>query len=154
MSQPAGGHISAAVAALDFSVGFGFKTVATPTAITKTKTINPATAPSHLLALLPDFGYVGIKEGSTVDGGMESGFGPEELRLPSITGGGGGGGTSDVVKDVNKAVVAGDAKKAKELLPLAYKAIDKAAKRGVIKDNTASRKKSRLTAKVKAAGAK
>ncbi|OGG67216.1 30S ribosomal protein S20 [Candidatus Kaiserbacteria bacterium RIFCSPLOWO2_02_FULL_45_11b] len=61
---------------------------------------------------------------------------------------------SDVVKDVNKAVVAGDAKKAKELLPLAYKAIDKAAKRGVIKDNTASRKKSRLTAKVKAAGAK
>jgi len=92
VSQPAGGHISAAVAALDFSVGFGFKTVATPTAITKTKTINPATAPSHLLALLPDFGYVGIKEGSTVDGGMESGFGPEELRLPSITGGGGGGG--------------------------------------------------------------
>jgi small subunit ribosomal protein S20 len=57
---------------------------------------------------------------------------------------------SDVVKDVNKAVIAGDAKKAKELLPLAYKAIDKAAKRGVIKDNTASRKKSRLTARVKA----
>ncbi len=57
---------------------------------------------------------------------------------------------SDVVKDVNKAVVAGDAIKAKELLPLAYKAIDKAAKRGVIKDNTASRKKSRLTARVKA----
>jgi small subunit ribosomal protein S20 len=61
---------------------------------------------------------------------------------------------SDVVKDVNKAVVAGDAKKAKELLPLAYKAIDKAAKRGVIKDNTASRKKSRLTARVKATVAK
>jgi small subunit ribosomal protein S20 len=61
---------------------------------------------------------------------------------------------SDVVKDVNKAVVAGDAKKAKELLPLAYKAIDKAAKRGVIKDNTASRKKSRLTARVKATEAK
>jgi small subunit ribosomal protein S20 len=61
---------------------------------------------------------------------------------------------SDVVKSVNKAVTAGDAAKAKELLPQAYKAIDKAAKRGVIKDNTASRKKSRLTAKVKAAGAK
>jgi small subunit ribosomal protein S20 len=61
---------------------------------------------------------------------------------------------SDVVKDVNKAVIAGDAKKAKELLPLAYKAIDKAAKRGVIKDNTASRKKSRLTARVKATTAK
>ena len=57
----------------------------------------------------------------------------------------------DVVKQVQKAVVAGDAKKAKELLPTAYKAIDKAAKRGVIKDNTAARKKSRLTAQVKAA---
>jgi small subunit ribosomal protein S20 len=61
---------------------------------------------------------------------------------------------NDVVKTVNKAVVAGDAAKAKELLPQAYKAIDKAAKRGIIKDNTASRKKSRLTAKVKAAGTK
>jgi small subunit ribosomal protein S20 len=57
---------------------------------------------------------------------------------------------SDVVKSVTKAVVAGDAAKAKELLPKAYQAIDKAAKRGVIKDNTASRKKSRLTARVKA----
>lgn len=56
---------------------------------------------------------------------------------------------SDVVKSVNKAVTAGDAAKAKELLPKAYKAIDKAAKRGVIKDNTAARKKSRLTARVK-----
>jgi small subunit ribosomal protein S20 len=57
---------------------------------------------------------------------------------------------SDVVKSVNKAVTANDAAKAKELLPKAYQAIDKAAKRGVIKDNTASRKKSRLTARVKA----
>ena len=57
----------------------------------------------------------------------------------------------DVVKDVEKAVLAGDTAKAKELLPKAYKAIDKAAKRGVIKDNTADRKKSRLTARVKAA---
>jgi small subunit ribosomal protein S20 len=32
-------------------------------------------------------------------------------------------------------------KEAKALLPNAYKAIDKAAKRGVIKQNTASRKK-------------
>jgi small subunit ribosomal protein S20 len=56
----------------------------------------------------------------------------------------------DVIKSVNKAVTAGDAEKAKELLPKAYQAIDKAAKRGVIKDNTASRKKSRLTARVKA----
>lgn len=58
----------------------------------------------------------------------------------------------DVVKRVQKAIVGGDAKKAQELLPTAYKAIDKAAKRGVIKDNTAARKKSRLTARVKAAG--
>ena len=56
---------------------------------------------------------------------------------------------NDVVKEVNKAVLAKDANKAKELLPKAYKVIDKAAKRGVIKENTASRKKSRLTAKVK-----
>lgn len=60
----------------------------------------------------------------------------------------------DVVKDVNKAVLAGDAAKAKELLPKAYQAIDKAAKRGVIEPNTAARKKSRLTARVKATVAK
>jgi small subunit ribosomal protein S20 len=61
---------------------------------------------------------------------------------------------NDAVKTVSKAVVAGDGVKAKELLSLAYKAIDKAAKRGIIKDNTAARKKSRLTARVKAAGTK
>lgn len=54
-----------------------------------------------------------------------------------------------VVKDVQKAVTEGDAGKAKEMLPKAYKAIDKAAKKGIIKSNTASRKKSRLTAQVK-----
>jgi small subunit ribosomal protein S20 len=55
----------------------------------------------------------------------------------------------DAEKAIQKAVTTGDAKKAQELLPTAYKAIDKAAKRGVIKDNTASRKKSRLSARVK-----
>ena len=54
----------------------------------------------------------------------------------------------DVTKAVDKAVLAGDTKKAEELLPTAYKAIDKAAKRGVIKPNTAARKKSRLTARI------
>ena len=54
----------------------------------------------------------------------------------------------DVTKAVQKAVLAGDTKKAEELLPSAYKAIDKAAKRGVIKENTAARKKSRLTARI------
>ncbi len=56
---------------------------------------------------------------------------------------------ADTVKAVEKAVLSGDVAKAKELLPKAYQAIDKAAKRGVIKDNTASRKKSRLTKRVK-----
>jgi small subunit ribosomal protein S20 len=55
----------------------------------------------------------------------------------------------DVTKEVQKAVLDGDTKKAKELLPTAYKAIDKAAKRGVIKENTAARKKSRLSAAIK-----
>jgi small subunit ribosomal protein S20 len=36
-----------------------------------------------------------------------------------------------------------------KLVPAAYAAIDKAAKRGVIKKNTASRKKSRITRLVK-----
>lgn len=39
-------------------------------------------------------------------------------------------------------------------LSLAYQAIDKAAKRGVIKANTAARKKSRLSAQIKKAAAK
>lgn len=59
---------------------------------------------------------------------------------------------NDVVKKVRKLVTAGDAKAAQELMPQAAKAIDKAAKRGVIKDNTAARKKSRLAAAVKKAG--
>jgi small subunit ribosomal protein S20 len=58
---------------------------------------------------------------------------------------------TDSVKDVQKAITAGDGAKAKELLAKAYQAIDKAEKRGVIKKNTAARKKSRLTARVKAA---
>lgn len=40
---------------------------------------------------------------------------------------------------------------AKAALSEAYKAIDKAAKRGVIKKNTAARKKSRLSAMIKKA---
>ena len=59
----------------------------------------------------------------------------------------------DAVKEVTKAAAA-DPKKATELLPTAYKAIDKAAKRGVIKANTAARKKSRLTKFVAKVGEK
>lgn len=48
------------------------------------------------------------------------------------------------VKEVSKLVVAGKKGDAEKNLKVAYKALDKAAKRGIIKKNTASRKKSRL----------
>ncbi|MES2225470.1 MAG: 30S ribosomal protein S20 [Patescibacteria group bacterium] len=60
---------------------------------------------------------------------------------------------TSATKDVAKAITT-DAAKARESLSAAYKAIDKAAKRGVIKKNTASRKKSRLAANVKRAATK
>lgn len=59
----------------------------------------------------------------------------------------------EVVKSVRKTVATGDTDAAKILLPKAYQAIDKAAKRGVIKANTAARKKSRLVAAMKKAQA-
>lgn len=49
------------------------------------------------------------------------------------------------VKEVRELVHAGNIDEAGKKLSTAYKAIDKAAKRGLIKDNTAARKKSRLT---------
>lgn len=49
-----------------------------------------------------------------------------------------------VVKEIREKLVAKDAKGAEDLMSRAYKAIDKAAKRGIIKKNTASRTKSRL----------
>ena len=54
------------------------------------------------------------------------------------------------MKTVKKAVVAGQAE-LKEELRLAQKSLDKAAKRGVHKQNTAARKLSRLTKAVKKA---
>ncbi len=61
----------------------------------------------------------------------------------------------NVLHDATKALVrahaAGDISGATKLLPAAYKAIDKAAKRGVLKANTAARKKSRLARLVRAA---
>lgn len=59
------------------------------------------------------------------------------------------GAMKDAVKSIQKAIAAGDTKTAEANLPAAYKAIDKAAKRGVIKENTAARKKSRLVAAIK-----
>jgi len=53
-----------------------------------------------------------------------------------------------VAKKVKKLLTSGDVAGAEKLVPEAYKAIDKAAKRGVIKANTAARKKSRLVANI------
>ena len=54
----------------------------------------------------------------------------------------------ETIKKVEK-VAKTDKKEAEKMLPNVYQAIDKAAKRGVIKANSASRKKSRLTRIVK-----
>ncbi len=53
------------------------------------------------------------------------------------------------VKVVKKLVVSKTKEGTKEALTLAYKALDKAAKNGIIKKNTASRKKSRLAKAIK-----
>ena len=55
----------------------------------------------------------------------------------------------EAIKDIKTFVAGKDAKSANEALPAAYKAIDKATKRGVIKSNTASRKKSQLSRIIK-----
>ena len=55
------------------------------------------------------------------------------------------------LKQLQKHISAGKTKEAEALIPTAYKVIDKAAKRGIIKANTAARKKSRLTAAIKRA---
>ena len=54
------------------------------------------------------------------------------------------------VKKVLIAVEAKNVDEAKAALQVAYKELDKAVTKGVLKKNTASRKKSRLTLKVKA----
>lgn len=54
----------------------------------------------------------------------------------------------EVIKKIEKTVKT-DKQAAERMLATAYQAIDKAAKRGVIKKNNASRKKSRLTKLVK-----
>ena len=50
------------------------------------------------------------------------------------------------VKGFRKLVAGGKYPEAEKALPSLYKALDKAAKRGVIKKNTAARKKSRAVA--------
>lgn len=60
---------------------------------------------------------------------------------------------ADTTKTVKKALVT-SAAEAEKALPAAFQAIDKAAKRGIIKKNAASRKKSRLAAAIKRTAAK
>lgn len=55
---------------------------------------------------------------------------------------------TSVVKQYKKLIDTKDAKGAEKLLPSLQKAIDKAAKTGLIKKNTAARKKSRLMKKL------
>lgn len=56
---------------------------------------------------------------------------------------------SDSVKEVKKLITSGAKDEAAQALSRAYQAIDKAKKNGVIKANTASRKKARLAASLK-----
>jgi len=55
-----------------------------------------------------------------------------------------------VIKNVQKAVVGGDAGKAADLFKHAQKIIDSVADKGIFHKNKAARHKSRLAAKVKA----
>ena len=50
-----------------------------------------------------------------------------------------------LLKQTKSLISSGNFSKAKEFLPQIYKVLDKAAKKGVIKKNTAARKKSRIT---------
>ena len=57
------------------------------------------------------------------------------------------------VKKLRAAIADGNAEAARQLLPQTVGEIDKAAKKGVVHDNAASRYKSRLSRKVSALGA-
>lgn len=54
-----------------------------------------------------------------------------------------------LIKEANTLIAAKDTEAVEKMLPQIYKAIDKAAKKGVIKKNTAARKKSRMMKKIK-----
>jgi len=51
----------------------------------------------------------------------------------------------NLLKELKHLISQKKIKEAKEILPKVYKVLDKAAKTGLIKDNTAARKKSRIT---------
>lgn len=54
-----------------------------------------------------------------------------------------------VEKEITKLLQAGKSKEAQDLLPTFYKKIDKAAKMGTLKENTASRRKAKLSRMIK-----
>jgi len=54
--------------------------------------------------------------------------------------------TKDLIKEARTLVLQNKIDEARKLLPKIYKILDKMAKSGLIKKNTASRKKSRITA--------
>ena len=56
---------------------------------------------------------------------------------------------SETAKEMTKLIAEGNVSDAHKKLPEAFKAIDKAAKRGIIKKNTAARKKSRLVSAIR-----
>lgn len=56
----------------------------------------------------------------------------------------------DSVKEISKLIAEKNADAAAKILPALYKALDKAAKSGTIKKNTAARMKSRITKRVAA----
>jgi small subunit ribosomal protein S20 len=58
-----------------------------------------------------------------------------------------------VIKNVQKAVAAGDSTRATELFKIAQPVIDSIAAKGIFHKNKAARHKSRLSAQVKALGA-
>lgn len=58
----------------------------------------------------------------------------------------------DVLKNVSKKIATGKKGEVEAMVKDAYQAIDKAAKRGVIKKNTAARKKSRMMGAIKRMG--
>lgn len=59
-----------------------------------------------------------------------------------------------VIKQIKKLAQENKIKDAQALLPQAYQALDKAAKKDIIKKNAASRKKSRLTKSLSGKSAK
>lgn len=55
----------------------------------------------------------------------------------------------DAIKDIRKLIAEKKVKDAQAMLPALYKALDKAAKGGTIKKNTAARMKSRIMQRIR-----